>query len=88
MFSFPTGQTITPAGMAIMPTSHLYGHAGLIHSAMPILTTSTETSTGQLVTAGITPNPGYTAGNEYLMFIYGIHASFKMLKTGLQYFQL
>lgn len=69
MFSFPTGQTIAPAGMAIMPSSHLYGHAGLIHSAMPILATSTESSTGQLITAGIAPNPGYTAGNGYLMLV-------------------
>lgn len=68
MFSFPTGQTITPAGMAIMPSSHLYGHTGLIHSAMPILTTATETTNGQLITAGVSPAPGYTAG-----IVYNVH---------------
>jgi len=63
--SFPTGQTITPTGMAIMPSSHLYGHTGLLHSAMPILTTATNTTGGHLITAGVAPtHPGYTAGNN------------------------
>jgi len=68
--SFPTGQTITPTGMAIMPSNHLYGHTGLLHSAMPIFTTATNTTGGHLITAGVTPtHPGYTAGNN-VCFVY------------------
>ena len=67
--SFPTGQaTITPAGMTIMPSSHLYGHAGLLQSPMPILSTTADTNGGQIVTAGIAPPTGY-AGMYHLQCV-------------------
>ena len=58
--SFPTGQaTITPAGMTIMPSSHLYGHTSLLQSPMPLLSTTADTTGGQIITAGISPPTGY-----------------------------
>jgi len=58
--SFPTGQaTITPAGMTIMPSSHLYGHTSLLQSPIPLLSTTADTTGGQIITAGISPPTGY-----------------------------
>ncbi|XP_065901277.1 recombining binding protein suppressor of hairless-like isoform X2 [Dysidea avara] len=62
---FPTGQaTITPAGMTIMPSSHLYGHTGLLQSPMPLLSTTADTNGGQIVTAGISPPTGYAVFSD------------------------